>query len=100
MISTEAAALAISVTKGFIKLAGRLDRLMAEKEAVQGDLVIPMPPDSEGPDRETRNERLREYLKQTASEIPDPLGADRKRLQSLLAKDPVPDESDLFFTRL
>jgi len=100
MISTEAAALAISVAKGIIKLAGRMDRLMAEKEAVQGDLVIPMPPESEGPDRETRNDRLRKYLKDTAGDTPDPLGADRKRLQTLLAKDPVPDESDLFFTRL
>jgi hypothetical protein len=100
MISTEAAALAISVAKGIIKLAGRLDHLMAEKEAVQGDLLVPMPPISEGPDRETRNDRLRQYLKDTASDTPDPLGTDRKRLQNLLAKDPVPDESDLFFTRL
>jgi len=100
MISTEAAALAISVAKGVIKLAGRLDRLMAEKEAVQGNLIIPMPPDSEGPDRDTRINRLREYLKKTSNETPDPLGADRKQLQSLLARDPVPDESDLFFTRL
>ena len=58
---------------------------MAEKEAVQGDLLIPMPPESEGPDRETRNEQLRKYLKDTADDKPDPLGADRKRLQGLLA---------------
>ena len=100
MISTEAAALAITVAKGTIKLAGRLDHLMAEKEAVQGDLLIPMPPESNGPDRETRIEMLRKYLKDTADDTPDPLGTDRKRLQNLLAKDPVPDESDLFFTRL
>jgi len=53
MISSEAAALAISVAKGIIKLAGRLDYLMAEKQAVEGDLLVPMPPESEGPDRET-----------------------------------------------
>ena len=100
MISTEAAALAIAVAKGVIKLAGRLDHLMAEKEAVQGELLIPMPPESEGPDRETRNDRLRKYLKETADDTPDPLGADRKRLQKLLAKDPVPDEADVFFARL
>ena len=100
MISTEAAALAITVAKGTIKLAGRLDHLMAEKEAVQGDLLIPMPSESDGPDRDTRIELLRKYLKDTAGDAPDPLGTDRKRLQDLLAKDPVPDESDLFFTRL
>jgi hypothetical protein len=100
MISTESAALAIAVAKGIIKLAGRMDRLMAEKGAVQGDLVIPMPPESEGPDRETRNEQLRKYLKDTADDVPDPLGTDRQHLRDLLAKDPVPDESDLFFTRL
>ncbi len=100
MISTEAAALAITVAKGVIKLAGRLDHLMAEKEAVQGDLLIPMPPVSNGPDRETRIDQLRKYLKDTADDTPDPLGTDRKRLQKLLAKDPVPDESDVFFARL
>lgn len=100
MISTEAAALAITVAKGTIKLAGRLDHLMAEKEAVQGDLIIPMPPESDGPDRETRIEMLRKYLRDTIGDTPDPLGTDRKRLENLLAKDLVPDESDLFFTRL
>ena len=73
---------------------------MAEKEAVQGDILIPMPPVSEGPDRDTRNDRLRQYLRDTASDTPDPLGTDRKRLKNLLDKDPVPDESDLFFKRL
>src|SRR5262249_47728547 len=100
MISIEAAALAISVAKGTIKLAGRLDHLMAEKETVEGNLLIPMPPESEGPDRETRIELLRKYLTDSAGDTPDPLGSDRKVLQNLLAKDPVPDESDRFFIRL
>ncbi len=100
MISVEAAALAISVARGTIKLAGRLDHLLAEKEAIAGNLLIPMPPESEGPDRETRIALLRQYLKDTPRATPDPLGDDRKVLQNLLSKDPVPDESDRYFERL
>ena len=48
----------------------------------------------------SRIDRLRKYLKDTVHDTPDPLGADRKRLQSLLTKDRVPEESDLFYTRL
>lgn len=44
LISPSTAALAISIAKGVIKLAGRIDRLMAEKAATTGDLVLPMPP--------------------------------------------------------
>jgi hypothetical protein len=100
MISLEASALAISVAKGVIKLAGRADRLMAEKEAVTGNLVIPLPPESGAPDVEIALVTLRECLTRTQGEVPDPLGTDRPRLQALLAQDPVPDDWIEFFERL
>lgn len=100
MIASEAAGLAISVAKGLIKLAGRVDRLMAEKEAVQGSLIVPMPPESAAPDVDVALRMLRTYLKETAEDDPDPLGADRAALASLLAQDPVPDEWFGFFERI
>jgi hypothetical protein len=42
MLSTEAAGLVISISQGLIKLSGRLDLLLAEKEATTGPLVLPM----------------------------------------------------------
>ena len=100
MIATEAASLAISIAKGLIKLAGRVDRLMAEKDAVAGDLLIPMPPESAAPDVEIALNLLSDYLQETKDADPDPLGVDRKRLQTLLAKQPVPDEWFAFFERI
>jgi hypothetical protein len=44
MIPLATAELVFSVAKGVLKLGGRLDRLTAERTAVGGDLVIPMPP--------------------------------------------------------
>lgn len=100
MLTAEAAGLAISIAKGIIKLAGRMDRLTAEKEAVTGALIIPFPPESAAPDIDAALGMLREYLTRTKNDDPDPLGGDRARLKSLLAKNPVPDEWMEFFERL
>jgi hypothetical protein len=101
MLSTEAAGLAISLTKGLIKLGGRLDLLMAERTAVGGPLVIPIPPINKPallwP---KRVEKLRKHLAETKSLSPDPLREDRDALADLLDQNPVPDEADRFFTRL
>lgn len=101
MLSAEAAGLAISITKGLIKLGGRLDLLMAERTAVGGPLVIPMPPvNKPALIWPKRVEKLKTYLGGTKGLSPDPLGGDRKELANLLAQDPVPDEADRFFGRL
>lgn len=101
MLSTEAAGLAISITKGLIKLGGRLDLLMAERTAVGGPLVIPMPPiNKPALIWPKRVEKLKKHLAETKRLSPDPLSEDRDALADLLAQDPVPDEADRFFARL
>ncbi len=100
MITAEAAGLAISIAKGIIKLAGRIDRLTAEKEAVTGALYVPMPPESGVADVDLALPRLRDYLEQTKNDNPDPLGDDRARLKALLAKNPVPGDWIGFFEKL
>ena len=100
MISAEAAGLAIAIAKGVIKLAGRIDRLTAEKEAVTGQLIIPMPPESDAPDVDAALSMLREYLDRTKKDDPDPLAGERGRLEALLRKTPVPDDWIKFFEKL
>jgi hypothetical protein len=100
MLSTDAAALAISIARGLIKLGGRLDLLMAERTATQGDLLIPMPPVSIGPPLFKRAELLKDYLTHTAGHSPDPLGSDRATVAALVAKSPTPTEVDEFFRRI
>lgn len=43
MLSAGTPDLVMSVATGVVKLAGRLDLLLAEKEAVTGPLTIPRP---------------------------------------------------------
>lgn len=43
MITTEAASVAISITKGIIKLSGEVDMILAEKAAVHGPLALTVP---------------------------------------------------------
>lgn len=88
MISPSTAALAVSVAKGLIKLGQRLDVLLAEKEAVQGRLVLPMPEIYAGPGGVQKAKELRRYLADTeAAEPPDPLGGEREELVRELAGD-------------
>jgi hypothetical protein len=101
MLTAEAASLAISISRGLIKLGGRLDLLLAERTAVDGPLVIPMPPVIKPsliwPKRVAK---LKQFLKDTDAATPDPLEADRPKLTALLAQDPVPDEADRWFSKL
>jgi hypothetical protein len=99
MIALEVASIAISVAKGVIKLAGRIDRLTAEKEAVKGTAIIPMPP-VRILDVDHALTQLREYLVKTAHTEPDPLGQDRPELEALLAQNPVPKGWFKFYERL
>jgi hypothetical protein len=94
MLSTEAAGLVISISQGLIKLSGRLDILLAEKDATTGPLVLPMKqvPLPEVP-RAQRIQRLRDYLDQTKGVVPDPLGPKRAELADL-APGGATDEVD------
>jgi len=42
MLTSEAACLAIKIAKGLIKTASRIDVMLAEKEAIQGPLSLPL----------------------------------------------------------
>jgi hypothetical protein len=81
MLSGNALGMVMSLANGIVKLAGRLDMLMAEKEAVQGPLYVPMPV------IQIRTvlfgdqlDDLERYLKDTAHIVPDPLGTRRAQL--------------------
>lgn len=85
MISPSTAGLAISIARGVIKLGGRIDRLMAEKEATTGELVLPMPSIPKGLSVIKKARELGVYLESTKDEQPDPLGDDRDDIEKVLA---------------
>jgi hypothetical protein len=101
MLSTEAAGLVISISQGLIKLSGRLDLLLAEKEATSGPLVLPMKqvPLPNVP-RAQRIQRLKKYLDQTDGAVPDPLGDERAELADLVKPGRATDEVDEYFKRI
>jgi len=84
MIIPSTAALAISIARGAIKLGGRIDRLMAEKAATTGDLVLPMPPVVTGMAVVAQARELAEYIDKTGEDHPDPLGDVRADIVKLL----------------
>lgn len=87
MISPSTAALAVSVARGVIKFGHRLDTLMAEKEALQGGLVLVMPKVYAGPSATQRKKDLKQYLAEwEKSGGSDVLGKDREELSRELAK--------------
>jgi len=101
MLSTEAAGLVLSISRGLIKLSGRLDLLLAEKEATTGPLVLPMKqvPLPNVP-RAQRIQRLKDYLDQTKDAVPDPLGDKRAALAKLVKPGGATDEVDEYFMRI
>jgi len=90
MITTEATLLIISITQGLIKLSGRVDRVMAEKEATTGDFILPMPSLSAGPGGFEMVDDLKKLVADTAGKDPDPLKPHRNEIMELVAED-TPD---------
>ena len=84
MISLSTAGLAISIARGVMKLGGRIDRLMAEKEATTGELVLPMPSIPTGLSVIRKAHELEAFLESTKDEQPDPLGDDRDDIEKVL----------------
>jgi hypothetical protein len=100
MISNEAALLTLSLAQGAFKLAGRMDRLMAEKDAVTGKMILPMPSLTAGPGGRQMVKTLEAYLQSTAGRKPDPLGADRERIEAAVSgREPDPVEVEKWFKR-
>ncbi|MBL8539870.1 MAG: hypothetical protein JNK68_05800, partial [Betaproteobacteria bacterium] len=102
MLSPGTASLVVGVTRGLVKLGERADLLLAEKEATQAALALPVPKVVfPAIDRGTKREALQEYLQSTAGRSPDPLQADRKAMEDLLAQaDERPDDLDAAYARL
>jgi len=101
MLSASALDLVMAVARGTIKLAGRLDLLMAEKEGVQGPLVIPMPVVTlANVTRVQRIDLLSGYLESTKAAVPDPLGSERARLATVLEDKAPVAEIDRFFEQI
>lgn len=101
MLSTEAAGLVISISQGLIKLSGRLDLLLAEKEATTGPLVLPMKQiQLPNVPRAQRIQKLKDYLERTKDMVPDPLGARRGELAALVKPGGATDEVDEYFKRI
>jgi hypothetical protein len=88
MISTEAAGLVLSIAQGVVKLGGKIDRLMAEKDAVTSDYIIPMPQVRRGPGGVEKKNELKALLQNTEDQIPDPLSPNRDEIKDLLLQDP------------
>ncbi|MFO1206620.1 MAG: hypothetical protein U1E63_12960 [Burkholderiales bacterium] len=101
MLSPGTASLVVGVTRGLVKLGERADVLLAEKTATQAALTLPVPKVVfPAIDRGTKREALQEYLQSTAGRLPDPLQADRKAMEDLLAQaDERPDDLDAAYAR-
>jgi len=94
-IPSESVSVALSIVSGLVKLGGRIDGAIAERDALRADLILPpvilrMPPD---PILMARS--LTALLHRPVREgAPDPLAGDREQMTRLLA-DADPDEGEL-----
>ncbi len=84
-VAQELASLAVSAASGVIKLGMRLDRILAEDAALESETAIAIGKVVLPPSKAVMKARLRKLLAATKGERPDPLGADRARLD-LIAK--------------
>jgi hypothetical protein len=84
MLSAEAAGLVLKTANGLIKLTKRIDLVVAEKEAVERPLALPVPELRMAPVPPQMHEALENLLEQTRNEDPDPLGEDRSKIRNAL----------------
>lgn len=96
MLTPETAALALAIARGLIKLAGRIDALHAEASAVNGPLVIPVPPLRKDPTFSSMVRELRRISDDTANQSPDPLHPFRKDLGEVLAEAAAATDDALY----
>ncbi|MEN8148775.1 MAG: hypothetical protein ABFS86_03060 [Planctomycetota bacterium] len=90
MISPQAAALAVQVAKGLVKLTRRMDLVLAEKEAAEAPLALPLPRLGLVPADSKMKGALREVLASTQGADPDPLAADRAAVLAAIAASDRP----------
>jgi len=89
----EAAQLSIRIAKGLLKLAHRVDLVLAEKAAVEAPLALPQAPVAFPPTAEEMIPALRRRL----DEEPESLGADRAALEAALDAEAIEAQSLLPF---
>lgn len=89
MILPGSASLILSGVQQLIKLGGRIDTLMAQRTAVQSQLVLGMPALRLG-NALAQIALVQKALADTAGQQPDPFGADRAALQQQVAN---PDQN-------
>jgi hypothetical protein len=96
MIPPQAAALAIEIAKGVIKLTKRIDLVLAEKEAVEGPLALPVPAVGLMPGKGRMRKVLRDLLAETKEHDPDPLGPDREAIAEVVGAGAASEKTALF----
>jgi hypothetical protein len=76
---------ALSIVNGLVRLAGRVDRIMAEQTALRSDLAFAGKVIVKPPSGVKIKEALDDYVNDTRGQSPDPLGDRRRELETLLA---------------
>ncbi|MEO6034063.1 MAG: hypothetical protein ABIQ35_02285 [Verrucomicrobiota bacterium] len=95
MITPGTAELAVAVAKGLIKFGEHLDRLLAEKVAVQSPLALKLPAVNFSPGPAILKPRLRACLDQTSDAKPGPLGRQRRKALAELMAAASPDLAEM-----
>ena len=75
---------AISLAAGIVKLGGRVDRILAEQEAVRRELALPDRVLIQPPPAFEMKQKLQQLVSETAGQTLDLLGGDRRRLEELI----------------
>lgn len=89
MLTSEAASTIIAIATGAVKITRRIDQILAEKEAVQQPIAMPVPNVALGPTPNQMKSGLTKLLAQPFSKGADPLGSDRTKIENLLAGNPT-----------
>ena len=87
MLTSEAAGLIINTAKGLLKIQRRVDQVLAEKEATEAPLAIPLPDIRRTPTLPQMRSALEKLLEDTKDDDPDPLDPDRDDIRDAVEND-------------
>jgi hypothetical protein len=87
MLTSEAAGLIINAAKGLLKIQRRVDQVLAEKEATEAPLAIPLPDIRRTPTLPQMRSALTKLLEDTNDDDPDPLDPDRDDIRDAVEND-------------
>jgi hypothetical protein len=83
---------ALSVVTGLVKLAGRIDKIMAEQASLRSDLALLQPAKFLPPLAVEMKRALARLVRESGGESPDPLDPNRATLEALLAQADPPED--------